>query len=136
MVRVLQRLRPYLRSARHGLLTGLVWVVLATALSLAAPLVLKYVIDDLAAGASRRQLAVYGAAMLALALADGGCRYLMRKRLIGASRDIEYALRSDFFAHLQRLPLSYYQSSRIGDLMSRASSDLGAVRMMVGPAVM
>lgn len=136
MMRVLVRLRPYLMSARHGLLTGLVWVVLATALSLVAPLVLKFVIDDLAAGATRGRLALYGAAMLGLALADGGCRYLMRKRLIGASRDIEYALRNDFFAHLQRLPLSYYQASRIGDLMSRASSDLGAVRMMVGPAVM
>jgi ATP-binding cassette subfamily B protein len=136
MMRVLVRLRPYLLSARHGLLTGLLWVVLATALSLAAPLILKFVIDDLAAGATRRDLALAGAAMLGLALLDGGCRYLMRKRLIGASRDIEYALRNDFFAHLQRLPLSYYQNSRIGDLMSRATNDLGAVRMMVGPAVM
>ena len=135
-MRVLVRLRPYLMSARHGLLTGLVWVVCATALSLVAPLVLKFVIDDLTVGAKRGRLATYGAAMLGLALADGVCRYLMRKRLIGASREIEYALRNDFFAHLQRLPLSYYQSSRIGDLMSRASSDLGAVRMMVGPAVM
>lgn len=136
MMRTLQRLRPYLRSARHDVLTGLLWIVLATGLSLIAPLILKFVIDDLSAGASRGTLAVAASALLGLAVADGICRYWMRQRVIGASRAIEYALRNDFFAHLQRLPLSYYQASRIGDLMSRATSDLGAVRMMVGPAVM
>ena len=60
----------------------------------------------------------------------------MRRLLIGASRDIEYDLRNDFFAHLQRLPLGYFQAHRTGDLMSRATNDLSAVRMMVGPAVM
>jgi ATP-binding cassette subfamily B protein len=136
MWRALQRLWPYVTSARHAMLAGVLWIVLATGLSLTAPLILKYVIDDLAAGATRGSLAIAAAALLGLAIADGLCRYLMRQRLIGASRAIEYALRNDFFAHLQRLPLSYYQANRIGDLMSRASSDLGAVRMMVGPAVM
>lgn len=136
MWRALQRLWPYVTSARHAMLAGVLWIVLATAISLTAPLILKYVIDDLLAGATRTTLALAAAALLGLAIADGVCRYWMRQRLIGASRAIEYALRNDFFAHLQRLPLSYYQANRIGDLMSRASSDLGAVRMMVGPAVM
>jgi len=136
MVRALQRLWPYVLSARGAMLAGLLWIVLATSLSLIAPLILKFVIDDLSTGATRGELAVAAAALLGLAIADGACRYWMRQRLIGASREIEYALRNDFFAQLQRLPLSYYQGSRIGDLMSRASSDLGAVRMMVGPAVM
>ncbi len=136
MVRALQRLWPYVMSARRAMLAGVLWVVVATGLSLIAPLILKFVIDDLSAGATRRELAVAAAALLGLAIADGACRYWMRQRLIGASREIEYALRNDFFTHLQRLPLSYYQANRIGDLMSRASSDLGAVRMMVGPAVM
>ncbi|MBM3750475.1 MAG: ABC transporter ATP-binding protein [Acidimicrobiia bacterium] len=136
MWRALQRLWPYVTSARHAMLAGVLWIVLATAISLTAPLILKYVIDDLLAGATRATLALAAAALLGLAIADGVCRYWMRQRLIGASRAIEYALRNDFFAHLQRLPLSYYQANRIGDLMSRASSDLGAVRLMVGPAVM
>lgn len=136
MWRALQRLWPYVTSARHAMIAGVLWIVLATGLSLTAPLILKYVIDNLLAGATRTTLALAAAALLGLAIADGVCRYWMRQRLIGASRAIEYALRNDFFAHLQRLPLSYYQANRIGDLMSRASSDLGAVRMMVGPAVM
>src|SRR5690606_32941491 len=51
-------------------------------------------------------------------------------------RDIEYDIRNDFFARLQQMPLEYYQARRTGDLMSRATNDLNAVRMMIGPAVM
>ena len=60
----------------------------------------------------------------------------MRRIIIGVSRHVEYDLRNDFFAHLQLLPLSYFQSRRTGDLMSRATNDLNAVRMTMGPAVM
>jgi ATP-binding cassette subfamily B protein len=60
----------------------------------------------------------------------------MRRIIISASRGLEYDLRNDFFAHLERLPLSFYQENRTGDLMSRATNDLSSVRMMVGPAVM
>jgi ATP-binding cassette subfamily B protein len=66
----------------------------------------------------------------------GVFRFLMRRVLTGVSRDIEYDMRNDFFAHLQTLPLSYFQTHRTGDLMSRATNDLNAVRMMIGPAVM
>jgi ATP-binding cassette subfamily B protein len=60
----------------------------------------------------------------------------MRRIIISASRDIEYDLRNDFFAHLQRLDVTRLRQHRTGDIMSRATSDLGAVRMMIGPAVM
>ncbi len=63
-------------------------------------------------------------------------RFLMRRIIIGVSRDIEYDLRNDFFARLQLFPLGYFQARRTGDLMSRATNDLNAVRMTVGPAVM
>ena len=60
----------------------------------------------------------------------------MRRIVIGVSRHIEYDLRNDFFRHLERFPLSFYQANRTGDLMSRATNDLNAVRMMIGPSVM
>jgi ATP-binding cassette subfamily B protein len=60
----------------------------------------------------------------------------MRRIIIGASRDIEYDIRNDFFRRLEQLPLGYYHSHRTGDLMSRATNDLNAVRMMIGPAIM
>ena len=62
--------------------------------------------------------------------------FLMRRIIIGASRDIEYDIRNDFFRRLEQLPLGYYHGHRTGDLMSRATNDLNAVRMMIGPAIM
>ncbi|HEX2060014.1 MAG TPA: ABC transporter ATP-binding protein, partial [Thermoanaerobaculia bacterium] len=67
---------------------------------------------------------------------EGVFLYLQRWIIIGASRHIEYDMRNDFYAHLQQLPLSYYQEQRTGDLMSRATNDLSSVRMLIGPAVM
>ena len=136
MFRALSRLLPYVVRVRRSLIIGLACILVATAFSLVSPWVLKYVIDGLAAGASRRRLGLYALAVLGLSVGDGAFRYLMRTFLIGASRQIEYDLRKDFFAHLQRLPQSYFHANRTGDLMSRATNDLGAVRMMVGPAVM
>jgi ATP-binding cassette subfamily B protein len=136
MVQALKRLLPYATRVRRPVVTGFGCVFFATTLSLISPWVLKYVIDDLRAGFDARRLGPYALVLLGLALADGGFRYLMRKHLIGASRQIEYALRNDFFSKLERLPPAYYHANRTGDLMSRATNDLNAVRMMVGPAVM
>jgi ATP-binding cassette subfamily B protein len=107
-----------------------------TALSLLSPWVLKLAIDDLTLGVTRSKLAAYAALLLGLALLAGAFRFLIRRLIVGASRHIEYDLRNDFFAHLQRLGLAFFQQHRTGDLMSRAINDLAAVRMMVGPAVM
>ena len=60
----------------------------------------------------------------------------MRVILIGISRDIEFDLRNDLFAHLIRLSPEYYARTRTGDIMARATNDLNAVRMMLGPGVM
>ena len=79
---------------------------------------------------------MYAAALVGLALAGGACRFLMRRIIIGASREIELDLRNDLFRHLQRLPPVWFQGNRTGDLMSRATNDLSAVRMMAGPAIM
>ena len=131
-----RRLLPFVLRYRRAFLFGLACVVVTTAIQLLAPWVLKYAIDDLNAGVTRAKLALYAALLLGIACAGGAFRFLMRRTLIGASRDIEYDLRNEFFARLQLMPLPYYQARRTGDLMSRATNDLNAVRMMVGPAVM
>ena len=56
--------------------------------------------------------------------------------MIGVSRDIEFDLRNDLFAHLEGLAIRYYQRNRTGDIMARATNDLNAVRMLLGPAIM
>jgi ATP-binding cassette subfamily B protein len=113
-----------------------VCVLLTTAFQLASPWVLKYAIDDLGAGVTRRKLLLYAGLLLGISLVRAVFLFLMRRIIIGASRDIEYDIRNDFFAKLERLPLGYFQAHRTGDLMSRATNDLNAVRMMIGPAIM
>ncbi|MGE0445361.1 MAG: ABC transporter ATP-binding protein, partial [Vicinamibacterales bacterium] len=103
---------------------------------LAGPWVLKNAIDDLSQGVTADRVRAYALAFVALAAAGGVFRFLTRRIIIGASREIEYDLRNDFFAALQRLDLAYFHRNRTGDLMSRATNDLAAVRQMVGPAVM
>jgi ATP-binding cassette subfamily B protein len=98
--------------------------------------VLKHAVDDLTAGVTRGKLALYGSALLAVGLVGGVFRFLMRRILVGVSRHIEYDMRNDFFAQLERMPAAYFQARRTGDFMSRATNDLNAVRQMVGPAVM
>jgi ATP-binding cassette subfamily B multidrug efflux pump len=131
-----RRLLPYVHRYRRAFSIGLVCVVATTAFQLMAPWVLKFAIDDLDTGVTRRKLALYAGLMLAVSLARGLFLFLMRKIIISASRDIEYDIRNDFFAQLERQPLGYYQARRTGDLMSRATNDLNAVRMMIGPAIM
>jgi ATP-binding cassette subfamily B protein len=110
--------------------------VLTTVIALVSPLILRFAVDDLTREVTRGKLLYYAGLLVAVGLVGGLFRFLTRRILIGASRHIEYDLRNDFFAHLETLPLSYFQAHRTGDLMSRATNDLNAVRMMIGPSIM
>ena len=131
-----RRLLPYLARYRRKFSLGLLFVIVTTAIQLLPPWVLKYAVDDLTAGVTERKLARYAALIFGIACVGAVFRFLMRQVIIGASREIEYDIRNAFFARLQQMPLGYYQSRRTGELMSRATNDLNAVRMMIGPAVM
>jgi len=136
MVTPSRRLFGYALRYRRDFVLGLLSVVATRAVALASPIVLRHAIDDLTVGVTRAKLLGYGALLLGIGLFGGLFQFLQRQILVGASRHIEYDMRNDFFAHLETLPLAYFQSHRTGDLMSRATNDLNAVRMMIGPAVM
>ena len=131
-----RRLLPYVLRYRRQFSLGLICVVLSSTFQLLGPWVLKFAIDDLARAVTRQKLVTYAMLILAVACVRALFLFLMRRIIIGASREIEYDIRNDFFARLQQMPLAYYQARRTGDLMSRATNDLNAVRMMIGPAVM
>jgi ATP-binding cassette subfamily B protein len=131
-----RRLFPYIRRYRREYTLGFASLALCSTMFAVAPRVLQFAIDDLATGVTRAKLALYGGILLLIAGLAGYFRYQMRRIIISASRGFEYDLRNDFFAHLERLPASFFQENRTGDLMSRATNDLSSVRMMVGPAVM
>jgi ATP-binding cassette subfamily B protein len=131
-----RRLLLYVNRYRGAFIAGFACIVATTAITLAGPWVLKYAIDDLTAGVTTAKLRLYGGAILGLAAVGGVFRFLQRRIIIGASRDIEFDLRNDFFARLQLFEPAYFHRNRTGDLMSRATNDLNAVRMMIGPAIM
>lgn len=129
-------LRPYLVRYRRQIVLGYVCVVLQAGSALVIPWLLKRGVDGIQRGASPSFLLRTAAAILAVSAFS--CVFLFLKRwvLIGASRLVEFDLRQDFFAHLQRLSLSFYGRHRTGDLMARASNDLNAVRDVIGPGLM
>ena len=131
-----RRLWPYLARYRRSFTLGFLCIVAATGIQQLSPWVLKLAVDDLAGGVTRSKLANYALLLLGLAVAGGVFRFLMRRIIIGISRHLEYDLRNDFFRHLERFPVAFFQANRTGDLMSRATNDLNAVRMMIGPSVM
>jgi ATP-binding cassette subfamily B multidrug efflux pump len=110
--------------------------VLTNAVGLAAPWVLKKVIDGLTVSVTSDKLGRYALWIIAIGIVGGIFRYLMRSILIGVSRQVEFDLRNDLFAHLLTQPLSFYQARQTGDIMSRMTSDMNAVRMVLGPGIM
>lgn len=125
-------LRPYRRRIAIGLLTvaGTAWIGLAT------PLVIGAAIDSLRTDISSSRLFFYGALLVAVTVVKGIFHYAQRWLIIAASREVERDLRGQYFAHLTRLELGFFQSHRTGDLMARATNDLEAVRQVSGPAIM
>ena len=132
----LRPLVPYLKRYRSGLVWGGLFVLFNNGIWILFPQVLRRAVNDLNSGVTRQKLLTYALFILAIALAKGIFQFLTRWVLIGISRDIEFDLRNDLFAHLERLSYSYYQRNRTGDIMARATNDLNAVRMLLGPAIM
>jgi len=132
----LRPLLPYLKRHRNGLLLGGLCVLFNNGVWILFPQVLRRAINDLNTGVTRHKLLTYSLIIVAIALIKGIFQFLTRWVVIGISRDIEFDLRNDLFAHLERLSYSYYQRNRTGDIMARATNDLNAVRMLLGPAIM
>ncbi|MCZ2076979.1 MAG: ABC transporter ATP-binding protein/permease [Bryobacterales bacterium] len=136
MRETLRRLWPYMWRYRRGLLFGMGALVLKDLIAAAIPLVIRRVVDTMTAGLSFGLILRLSALLVLLALLKGVFQYWMRVVLIGISRDVEYDLRNDLFAHLVRLSSDFYGSRRTGDIMARSTNDLNAVRMMLGPGIM
>jgi len=125
----MSRLWGYLRHHRLRYLGGIACLVAATTLSMTIPWLYKQVVDGIAAGAGPRQLARYLGLVVVIAVVGGVVRTFSRFVIFNVGRDIEYELRNDLFAHLETLPLAFYQQRHTGDLMSRLVNDVTAVRM-------
>lgn len=131
-----QRLWRYVHRYKALLAWGIVCVFIANLGQMIGPIVLRDGIDDLTSGVTQAKLLYYGGAFVGINLLAGFFVFLQRRVIPAVARNFEYDLSNDFYAHLQKLPLEFYQTSRTGDLMSRATSDMSAVRMIVAGALL
>src|SRR5215831_1626289 len=136
----LRPLFPYLKKYRTAYVWGGLCVVLMNGIWVLFPLVIGRSIDSLknadASVLTLHTIAKLVALILVVAGAKGIFQFLTRWIVIGVSREIEFDLRNDLFRHLEGLSYSFYQRTRTGDIMARATNDLNAVRMLLGPAIM
>ena len=129
----LMHLVPYLKLYRRRIVIGVLMVLLTNGVAVIAPWVLGRAVGALSQSPDDKTLLFYGGLIVGLSAVEGVFRYLMRRILIGVSRYLEYDLRNEVFKHLQLLNPRFYQKNPTGDIMSRATNDLSAVRMVLGP---
>ncbi len=129
-------LKKYFIKYKTKLLWGILFILISNAGTVYVPILLKDSINGLQKNIASQKLIEYALLIVATSLIAGIFRYLIRQTIIVVSREIEYDLRGDFWDHLQKLPLQYFQNNSTGNLMSHATNDINAVRMFLGPAVM
>ena len=137
----LSRLLPYLSKYKTTLLLGLLTVIVSNLFSVASPWFIGKAIDELKHGLETKSLQhadllLYAGLIVGFALVAGIMLFFTRQTIIVVSRKIEYDLRNDFLAHMQKLPYSYFQNTPTGDLMALATNDISAVRNVLGPGIM
>jgi len=124
---------PYLKPYMPRYLLGFVFLLLVDGAQILVPQCVRRAIDLISSGsfnlheAFRLSLAVFGLAVL---ISSG--RFLWRYFIHGSSRRIEAQVRLALFDHLLLLSYDFYQKTKIGDLMARATNDMNAVRMSIG----
>jgi len=129
-------LKKYFVRYKKKLFWGIFFILLSNAGTVYLPLLLKDSINLLQQNVDSKKLIEFALLIVATSLFAGVFRFLIRQTIIVVSREIEYDLRQDFWSHIQRLPLRYFQNNSTGNIMAHATNDINAVRMFLGPAVM
>jgi ATP-binding cassette, subfamily B, multidrug efflux pump len=132
----LKKFARYFRKYKLQLTLGIACIFGSVVAGLFIPLFVGQAIDANWTELSWSKLTVSAAKVLGASVVSGLFLFLQRRILIGMSRNMEFDLRKDFYAHLVNQPLSFFHDHRIGDLMARATNDLSAVRQLAGPMIM
>ena len=115
---------------------GILFILLSNVANVYIPLIVRTGIDSLKAGGEMRTIFNVVLLLVSAAVLSNIFRYYIRQTIIVVSREIEFDLRQDFWSHIQKLPLRFFQNNSTGNIMSHATNDIGSVRMFVGPSVM
>src|SRR5450631_4488893 len=137
MLERIEPLAPYLKRYWKSLAWGGVAVIAYNVFRVMIPPIVGDALDDMQKnGATQARVIHYALRLVLVAAGAAVFLYITRQMLIGASREIEFDLRNDLFANLERQSASFYQTHHTGDIMARTTNDLNAVRQLLGPAIM
>jgi len=136
MFKNLRPLIPYFKRYWKHFAWGGVAVILYNTIKVLIPFIIGHAIDDMTHGLTEAKVFHHALRLLLVAVLSAVFLYITRQVIIGASREIEFDLRNDLFANLERQPASFYHTHRTGDIMARTTNDLNAVRQLLGPAIM
>lgn len=126
----------YIKRHKWQYLGGIVTLFILDFANLYIPKVTGVITDGLAARTMDKNGVLKNIGIiLAIGFTLAVGRFLWRYFIFGAARSIEHEVRDNMFAHLETLDVEYYNEHKTGDLMTRFTSDLNAVRMAIGPAV-
>ena len=131
----LYTLKKYFARYKKKLALGIVFILVSNVAQVYIPILLKDSIDSLQKEIDYEKLARYALMIVGTAIFSGIFRFLIRQTIIVVSREIEFDLRGDFWKHIQRLPLRYFQNTSTGIIMAHATNDINAVRMFLGPVI-
>lgn len=128
--RALARLLPFAKPVLPRLSLGFVSALIASLLALGIPLVLEVIVGpDGPINSGDPWLIVLGAgAVLALGLLEALMVWARRWFVLAPATKVEYELRTDFFARLQRLPVAFHDRWQSGQLLSRMMQDISLIR--------
>ncbi|WP_448602471.1 ABC transporter ATP-binding protein [Thermoleptolyngbya sp.] len=131
-----QRLREYLRPHWRLAAGGILALLLVNGIGVYIPLLLRSGIDELQQTFSFGRVTFYAGWIFALASIMWGMRILSRIWLFGAGRLVEFDLKQRIFSHLLTMEPAYFAENTVGDLISRATSDVDNIRRLLGFAVL
>lgn len=132
----LSHLKKYFVRYKTKLVLGIIFILGSNLANVYIPLNVKQGIDSLSKQHDIQVIVNLVILLLIAAIISNVFRFFIRQTIIVVSREIEFDLRQDFWAHIQKLPLRFFQNNSTGNIMSHATNDISAVRMYVGPAVM
>ncbi|NTV08512.1 MAG: ABC transporter ATP-binding protein [Chlorobium limicola] len=129
-------LKPYLLRYKRHLGEGFVYIILTNIFAVAGPKYIGQAVDAMGRTFMIQEVVGYASIYVLFSLLSGIFLFLVRQKIIVTSRHIEYDLKNDYFNHLQKLPRSFYDQTSTGELISRGTNDLNAVRDFLGPGIM
>ncbi|MBX7174519.1 MAG: ABC transporter ATP-binding protein/permease [Pyrinomonadaceae bacterium] len=132
----IKKFAKYFLPYKNQIILGIVCILFGMIFGLLVPYLVGRAVDDLGKEITWQKVVYHAVIILGVNLISGFFLFWQRRLLINTSRHIEYDMRRDYYAALVDQPLEFFHNNRVGDLMARATNDLGAVRQIVGPMIL